>query len=47
MCRSGNGILPKNALSASQRSTFESFPIDQGIAMFLKAWFASRRMKML
>ena len=37
MCRTGNGTCPKNALRASQTRTFESFPIDHGMAMFLKA----------
>ena len=35
MCKTGNGTLPKNALDANQIKTFESFPIDHGIAMFL------------
>jgi hypothetical protein len=32
----GNGTLPKNAFSESQIRTLESFPIDHGIAIFLK-----------
>ena len=36
MCRTGKGIFPKNDFSASQMRTFESFPIDQGMAIFLK-----------
>ena len=32
-CTSGNGILPKKALNASQTITFESFPKDHNIAM--------------
>ena len=35
MCKTGNGTRPKNALYANQIKTLESFPIDQGIAMFL------------
>src|SRR2546425_1119497 len=40
MWRTGNGTRPKNAFRASQISTFESFPIDQGMAMFLNACYA-------
>ncbi len=32
-----NVILPKKDLRASQMRTLESFPIDHGMAMFLKA----------
>jgi hypothetical protein len=37
MCKTGNGTRPKKALDANQINTFESLPIDHGIAMFLKA----------
>src|SRR6266852_5551922 len=42
MWRTGNGTRPKNAFRASQTSTFESFPIDQGMAMFLNACYDSK-----
>ena len=43
MWRTGKGILPKNDFNESQIRTLLSFPIDHGIAMFLKERKASRK----
>ena len=42
MWTTGKGMCPQNAFFASQRSTFESLPMDQSIAGFSKPWKASR-----